>query len=511
MKPKEGGLPTDCPVEFSKIISGFSEEAKVRKQASQGKHVDPYQPKSPKSRSIRQRSSSFVNGKCKSKETPLSENYGVEEMNSNSNGRDIGIRNIPRQRELLNAKNGIHFTLMVAGQSGLGKTTFINSLFATSLIDDNIKENRPIVRYKNIIEGDGTHLRFGVIDTPNFGNDMDNAFTWRSMVNYIDEEIRSYIFQEEQPDRTKMIDDRVHCCLYFLKPSNKGIDALDVLTMKELARRVNLIPVIAKADLLTKYELNNFKMEIREIIRVQNISVCCFFDNNVLDATQNIFQKFPFSIIASKEYVLNKKGKKVKGREYKWGTVEIENERHCDFKILQRILFDRHLIDFVESTEDYYEKCRSEMLRTRLLKARDCLTTNTVEITDEQRKFLQEEMNFEDIEENKLKNYKCYEIINKVIMDKVATEWDPEFITRQLETKKRFNEISNQEIRKIKEWKKNLFMKQENFNQEIEDLNNNLENLQLECQDLEYKLLMDKSSDHHSTDSATLVNVHIKR
>ena len=120
-------------------------------------------------------------------------------------------------------------------------------------------------------------------------------------------------------------------------------------------------------------------------------------------------------------------------------------------------------------------------------------------------------MNFEDIEENKLKNYKCYEIINKVIMDKVATEWDPEFITRQLETKKRFNEISNQEIRKIKEWKKNLFMKQENFNQEIEDLNNNLENLQLECQDLEYKLLMDKSSDHHSTDSATLVNVHIKR
>lgn len=170
------------------------------------------------------------------------DNKKAQEINTNSHGQDIGIKNLPSQRELLNAKNGIDFTLMVAGQSGLGKTTFINSLFSTSLIDDDIKENKPIIRYKSIVEGDGTHLNFNVIDTPGFGNNMDNAFTWRTMVNYIDEEIRSYIFQEEQPDRTKMVDNRVHCCLYFLRPSNKGIDTLDVVTMKKLAKRVNLIP-----------------------------------------------------------------------------------------------------------------------------------------------------------------------------------------------------------------------------------------------------------------------------
>lgn len=512
MKSKGSRLSTDCPVEFPKIVYGFAEEVKIRRQSSQGQYaVDSHPPKSPELKHRRQRSSSFVNGKCRNRDLTLLDNKKAQEINTNSHGQDIGIKNLPRQRELLNAKNGIDFTLMVAGQSGLGKTTFINSLFSTSLIDDDIKENKPIIRYKSIVEGDGTHLNFNVIDTPGFGNNMDNAFTWRTMVNYIDEEIRSYIFQEEQPDRTKMVDNRVHCCLYFLRPSNKGIDTLDVVTMKKLAKRVNLIPVIAKSDLLTKEELKNFKTQVREIIRVQDIPVCFFFGDEVLNATQDIFQKYLFSIIASNEYIFNEKGEKVKGRQYKWGAVDIENEKYCDFKILQKTIFDWHLIDLVESTEDYYEKCRSEMLRTRLLKARDCLTTKSVDITEEQRKFLEEEMNFDEIEENKLKNYKCYEIINKTVMDKVATEWDPEFITRQLEAKKKFNELSNREISKFRDWKKSLFMEQENFNQEIEQLNHKLENLQLECQDLEYKLLIGKSSNSHSTDSATLVNVHIKR
>ena len=153
MKSKGSRLSTDCPVEFPKIISEFAEEVKIRRQSSQGQNVDSYHATSPELKHRRQRSSSFVNGKYRSRDIPLLDNKNAEEISSNSHGQDIGIRNLPRQRELLNAKNGIHFTLMVAGQSGLGKTTFINSLFSTSLIDDNIKENKPIVRYKSVVEG----------------------------------------------------------------------------------------------------------------------------------------------------------------------------------------------------------------------------------------------------------------------------------------------------------------------------------------------------------------------
>ena len=45
----------------------------------------------------------------------------------------IGIANLPNQRHKIVAKRGAAFTIMVAGESGLGKTTFINTLFSTTI------------------------------------------------------------------------------------------------------------------------------------------------------------------------------------------------------------------------------------------------------------------------------------------------------------------------------------------------------------------------------------------
>jgi cell division control protein 12 len=44
----------------------------------------------------------------------------------------IGIANLPNQRHKIVAKRGAAFTIMVAGESGLGKTTFINTLVSSS-------------------------------------------------------------------------------------------------------------------------------------------------------------------------------------------------------------------------------------------------------------------------------------------------------------------------------------------------------------------------------------------
>ncbi|KAI8594294.1 hypothetical protein EDD21DRAFT_421959 [Dissophora ornata] len=48
-------------------------------------------------------------------------------------GAGIGIANLPNQRHKIVAKSGANFTLMVCGESGLGKTTFINTLFTTTI------------------------------------------------------------------------------------------------------------------------------------------------------------------------------------------------------------------------------------------------------------------------------------------------------------------------------------------------------------------------------------------
>lgn len=45
----------------------------------------------------------------------------------------MGFANLPNQVQRKFAKKGFEFTLLVVGESGLGKTTLINSLFMTKL------------------------------------------------------------------------------------------------------------------------------------------------------------------------------------------------------------------------------------------------------------------------------------------------------------------------------------------------------------------------------------------
>ena len=48
----------------------------------------------------------------------------------------VGFANLPNQVHRKSVKKGFEFTLMVAGESGLGKSTLIDSLFLTDLYGD---------------------------------------------------------------------------------------------------------------------------------------------------------------------------------------------------------------------------------------------------------------------------------------------------------------------------------------------------------------------------------------
>jgi len=45
----------------------------------------------------------------------------------------VGIANLPNQKHRRAARKGCRLTLMLVGPSGLGKTTFVNTLFTTQL------------------------------------------------------------------------------------------------------------------------------------------------------------------------------------------------------------------------------------------------------------------------------------------------------------------------------------------------------------------------------------------
>lgn len=105
--------------------------------------------------------------------------------------------------------------------------------------------------------------------------------------------------------------------------------------MKKLGSRVNLIPVIAKADTMTPEDLDNFKTRVRAVISAQGIKVYTPpVDSDDLHAgehAKSMQDVMPYSIIGSVDDVTTPDGRTVKGREYLWGVAEGERLYSVEF------------------------------------------------------------------------------------------------------------------------------------------------------------------------------------
>lgn len=153
------------------------------------------------------------------------------------------------------------------GESGLGKSTLVNTLFGTSLYPKKVPaeptEDTPrtidIQSTSVELEENGIRLKLTCIDTPGFGDFINNEDSWRPILENIEARFDAYLEQENRVNRKKIVDTRVHACIYFIPPTGHSLRPVDIEFMKRLAPRVNLIPVIAKSDTLTEDEVHAFK------------------------------------------------------------------------------------------------------------------------------------------------------------------------------------------------------------------------------------------------------------
>ncbi|KAK2499965.1 hypothetical protein MC885_018806 [Smutsia gigantea] len=218
-------------------------------------------------------------------------------INSNLLGY-IGIDTIIEQMRKKTMKTGFDFNIMVVGQSGLGKSTLVNTLFKSQVSrkasswnrEEKIPKTVEIKAIGHVIEEGGVKMKLTVIDTPGFGDQINNENCWEPIEKYINEQYEKFLKEEVNIARKKRIPDtRVHCCLYFISPTGHSLRPLDLEFMKHLSKVVNIIPVIAKADTMTLEEKSEFKQRVRKELEVNGIEFYPQkeFDEDLEDKTEN--------------------------------------------------------------------------------------------------------------------------------------------------------------------------------------------------------------------------------
>lgn len=171
--------------------------------------------------------------------------------------------------------------------------------------------------------------------------------------------------------------------------------------MKELAKRVNIIPVIAKSDTTSKDELTRFKAKILSELRSHNIEIYQFptEDEAVADQNKKMNSYVPFAVVGSTDFVTKEDGSEFlkwfriiltfsrrscqklsvgKSRRYVavlWAKLFnlyflVENKEHCDFIFLREAILRTNVDALRERTHAVlYEAYRRDRLRE--LKMRD--------------------------------------------------------------------------------------------------------------------------------------------
>lgn len=262
----------------------------------------------------------------------------------------LGFDSLPSQAASRHKVHGLAFNLMVVGSPGIGKTTLINSLFDFDYGDTpDIDREKTSVHLKvrefrpknNVLE-----MKITVIETKGFDNN-----NCEPILGHINAKYDDFLKDELKVQETRyndIADSRVHCCIYIISPT--GLKNIDIVTMKKLHRKVCLITVIGKSDILTKHERLALKEKIKSELALNDIEVYPAEDTTL-----------PIAVAASNE-VIKEGNKRHRVRTYPWGRMYVE--RDSEFSLLRELVLNKMLTLIEFTNTEHYESYREEVIQS---------------------------------------------------------------------------------------------------------------------------------------------------
>lgn len=169
----------------------------------------------------------------------------------------------------------------------------------------------------------------------------------------------------------------------------------------------------------------------------------------------------PYAVIASEDIVgVDKYSRPIRGRPYRWGIAQVENEDHCDFVKLRRVLMEKYMLDLVDSTVDkHYQLYRKTCMMRRIEHARkELVESDTPESSKEK---ISEEGGLQTLIH--ISNY------GKEFLEDGQWENDPFFREQHRKMNDRFAVIVAFHEDRFESWRNELRKKQDELNLDIEN------------------------------------------
>ncbi|CBJ31643.1 Sept3, septin GTPase [Ectocarpus siliculosus] len=311
---------------------------------------------------------------------------GDPQAKDGGNAPSVRVPGPPQQRPTPD-----QLRVMVAGESGLGKTTFLNNIFRHL----NRGEN-PMDQAATVVQaagrgvfGNGKTLRieerefdyktergqdykFFLVDTPGYGDHVNVSQSFQPVVNYVMNGNKSYLEEVMKGNETPEKDGRTDVCIYFIAAHR--CKPIDIEYMKQLSKAVAVIPVIGKSDSMTVDEMKEFKTAIVDLAAQDDQLKFFQFSETSWNECKGALgptdppnwlgerQPPPYAVISSKVDESHR-GIRSPARRYPWGTCHVMETAHSDNTYLQCLLLEVGFQDMKKEMKTRYKAFVKEQTR----------------------------------------------------------------------------------------------------------------------------------------------------